>query len=158
MWSKHSQNPSHTYLQMGLLVKQPPANAGDRETQFRSLCQEDPLNGNPLQYSCRENPTDKGAWRATAHRVAKSQTRLRRLSTHTRKLSRLYTSCPDCGNLLGQPQLTNTGPEGKTFPPPSHKATKVYGPNYSVPQTVTSFHLRTPGNIPETKCALVWPE
>ena len=33
-------------------------------------------HGNPLQYSCLENPMDRGAWRATVHRVAKSQTRL----------------------------------------------------------------------------------
>ena len=33
-------------------------------------------HGNPLQYSCLENPMDRGAWRATAHGVAKSQTRL----------------------------------------------------------------------------------
>ena len=32
--------------------------------------------GNPLQYSCLENPTDRGAWWATVHGVAKSQTRL----------------------------------------------------------------------------------
>ena len=31
-------------------------------------------NGNPLQYSCLENPTDRGARWATAHRVAKSRT------------------------------------------------------------------------------------
>ena len=31
-------------------------------------------NGNPLQYSCLENPLDKGAWLATVHGVAKSQT------------------------------------------------------------------------------------
>ena len=31
-------------------------------------------NGNPLQYSCLENPTDRGAWWATAHGVAKSWT------------------------------------------------------------------------------------
>ena len=31
-------------------------------------------NGNPLQYSCLENPMDRGAWRATAHGVAKSRT------------------------------------------------------------------------------------
>ena len=31
-------------------------------------------NGNPLQYSCLENPTDRGAWRATVHGVTKSQT------------------------------------------------------------------------------------
>ena len=33
-------------------------------------------NGNPLQYSCLENPMDKGAWWATARRITKSQTRL----------------------------------------------------------------------------------
>ena len=33
-------------------------------------------NGNPLQYSCLENPMDRGAWWATAHGVAKSRTRL----------------------------------------------------------------------------------
>ena len=32
-------------------------------------------NGNPLQYSCLENPTDRGAWRATVHRVTESRTR-----------------------------------------------------------------------------------
>ena len=31
-------------------------------------------NGNPLQYSCLENPMDKGAWRATVQRVTKSRT------------------------------------------------------------------------------------
>ena len=33
-------------------------------------------NGNPLQYSCLENPTEGGAWWATVHQVAKSQTQL----------------------------------------------------------------------------------
>ena len=33
-------------------------------------------HGNPLQYSCLENPMDRGAWWATVHVVAKSQTRL----------------------------------------------------------------------------------
>ena len=32
--------------------------------------------GNPLQYSCLENPVGRGAWWATVHRVAKSRTRL----------------------------------------------------------------------------------
>ena len=31
-------------------------------------------NGNPLQCSCLENPTDRGAWRAIVHGVAKNQT------------------------------------------------------------------------------------
>ena len=33
-------------------------------------------NGNPLQYSCLENPVDRGPWWATVHRVAKSRTQL----------------------------------------------------------------------------------
>ena len=33
-------------------------------------------HGNPLQYSCLENPMDRGAWQVTVHGVAKSQTRL----------------------------------------------------------------------------------
>ena len=37
-------------------------------------------HGNPLQYSCLENPLDRGAWQATVHRVAESQTRLKQLS------------------------------------------------------------------------------
>ena len=35
-------------------------------------------HGNPLQYSCLENLMDRGAWQATVHRVAKSQTQLKR--------------------------------------------------------------------------------
>ena len=44
--------------------------------QVRSLGQEDPLEKEwqPTQYSCLENPMDRGAWPATVHRVAKSQT------------------------------------------------------------------------------------
>ena len=34
------------------------------------------VNGNPLQYSCLENPMDRGAWRATIHDFTKSQTHL----------------------------------------------------------------------------------
>ena len=37
-------------------------------------------NGNPLQYSCLENPVDRGAWWAAVHRVAQSRTGLKRLS------------------------------------------------------------------------------
>ena len=38
--------------------------------------------GNPPQYSCLENPMDRGAWQATVHRVAKSGTWLKQLSMH----------------------------------------------------------------------------
>ena len=56
------------------LVKNPPAM---QETQARFLGGKDPLekgNGNPLQYSCLENPMDRGAWWATVHGVSKSWT------------------------------------------------------------------------------------
>ena len=39
-------------------------------------------HGTPLQYSCLENPMDRGTWRATVHGVAKSWTQLKRLSMH----------------------------------------------------------------------------
>ena len=39
-------------------------------------------HGNQLQYSCLENPTARGVWLAAVHRVAKSQTQLKQLSTH----------------------------------------------------------------------------
>ena len=44
-----------------------------QETQVQFLGE---ANGNPLQYSCLENPTDGGAWWAAVHGVTKSQTRL----------------------------------------------------------------------------------
>ena len=48
-----------------------------QETRVQSLDQEDPPgegNGNPLQYSCLENPMDRGAWQAIVHGVAKHWT------------------------------------------------------------------------------------
>ena len=45
--------------------------------------------GNPLQYSCLENPMDRGAGRATVHRIAQSQTQLKRLSTHAHTVRQL---------------------------------------------------------------------
>ena len=43
-----------------------------------------PEQGNvyPLQYSCLENPMDRGTWQAIVHRVAKSRTELKRLGRH----------------------------------------------------------------------------
>ena len=51
-----------------------------QETRVGSLGREDSPgeeNGKPLQYSCLENPTDRGAWQAAAHGVARSQARPR---------------------------------------------------------------------------------
>ena len=59
------------------MIKNAPANAGDvRDAGSIPGSGKSPGggHGNPLQYSCLENPTDRGAWQATIHRVAKSQT------------------------------------------------------------------------------------
>ena len=64
---------------MALLVRNLSANAGDvRDVGLIPGSRRSPRvgHGNPLQYSCRENPTDRGAWQATVHGIAKSQTRL----------------------------------------------------------------------------------
>ena len=69
---------------MALVVKDPPANAGDaREKGSIPGLGRTPGEGNdnPLQYSCLDNPMDRGAWWATVHSVAKSQTPLKQLST-----------------------------------------------------------------------------
>ena len=69
----------------GSVVKNPPASAGDTRDVGsipglgRSSAGE---NGNPLQYSCLENPMDRGACQAMVHRVAKSQTQFKPLSMH----------------------------------------------------------------------------
>ena len=76
--------------QMALVVKNVPVNAGDvRDTGSipGSGWSSGEGHGNPLQYSCLENPVDRGAWWATVHRFRKSRTRLKRLHRHTRIFS-----------------------------------------------------------------------
>ena len=74
-------------FQVVLVVKNLPANSGAiRDVGSIPGLGRSPGegNGNTLQYSCcLENPMDRGAWRATVHGVAKSRTRLKRLSTCT---------------------------------------------------------------------------
>ena len=64
-------------FQGAVIVKNPPAKAGDiRDVASIPGSGRSPGegNGNPLQYSCLENPMDRGAWWATVYRVAKKQT------------------------------------------------------------------------------------
>ena len=59
------------------MVKNPPDNAGEkRDMGWIPRLGKFPRrgHGNPLQYSRLENPMDRGAWQATVHGVAKSQT------------------------------------------------------------------------------------
>ena len=52
----------------GSVIKNPPANEGKSPESGRFPGEG---TGNPLQYSCLENPMDKGAWQVTVHRIAK---------------------------------------------------------------------------------------
>ena len=68
---------------MVLVIKNLSANPGDKSDAC--LIPElgrfpEGRHGNPLQYSCLENPRDRGAWWATVHRVMQSQTQLTPLS------------------------------------------------------------------------------
>ena len=65
------------------MVKNPLANAGNLRNTGLILGSGRLLggsHGNPLQYSCLENPMDRRTWWVTVHRVAQSWTRLKRLS------------------------------------------------------------------------------
>ena len=74
------------------MVKNPPANAGDvRDTGSIPGLGRSPGggHGNALQYSCRENPLDRGAWWATARWGRKE------LDTEATELMVLWVSTPD---------------------------------------------------------------
>ena len=71
--------------QVALMVKNPPANAGEvRDTGSIPGSGRYPGGGHgkPPQYACLENPMDREAWQATVYRVTKSRTRVKGLSTH----------------------------------------------------------------------------
>ena len=75
----------------GSEVKASACNAGDLGLIPGSGRSSGKGNGNPLQYSCLENPMDGGAWWATVHGVAKSGTRLSKFTfTFTWKLIPKY--------------------------------------------------------------------
>ena len=61
---------------VGLDGKESACNAGDPGSILGSGRSPGGGHGNPLQYSSLENPMDRGAWRATVHGVAESQTQL----------------------------------------------------------------------------------
>ena len=93
------------------MVKNPPANEGDVKK-----CEFDPWVGKipwrrawqPTLVSCLENPMDRGAWQVTVHRVTKSQTQLKQLSTHT------HTGCDKA--IIRMPQnKCHRASDGKEF-------------------------------------------
>ena len=96
---------------MSQLVKNPSANAGDaRDVDLIPGWGRSPgeRNGNPLQYSCLENPMDRGAWWAKftgSQRVGQDWACTH---THSHKLVSLFSS----GNSNGQRSLEDYSPEG----------------------------------------------
>ena len=72
--------------QLTLVVKNPSASADEVRDTGSILGSGRPLGGgrgNPVQYSCLQNPRDRGSWQATVHGVTKSRISLKPLSTRT---------------------------------------------------------------------------
>ena len=98
--------------------KESACKAGDPGSIPRSERSPGGGHGHPLQYSCLENPVDRGAWRATVHRVVNSRTRLKQLSRKAGHLSTMVISGliykPSKGFTFGKPTLNHHGPRGGT--------------------------------------------
>ena len=98
----------------GSMVTYPPASTGDAgDVGSKPGLGRSPGggNGNPLQYSCLENPMDRGAWRATVHRVTQSWTQLSMCApmgyfwfftviNNAAVIILVYTSPGICGTIL----------------------------------------------------------
>jgi len=77
----------------GSVIKNPPANAGDAKDKGSipgSGSSPGGGHGNPVQYSCLENPMDREAWRATVHKVEKSWTGLKKLGTTMQEMEETW--------------------------------------------------------------------
>ena len=78
------------------MVENPLANAGDASSIPGLGRSPGRGNGNPLQYSCQDNPMARGAWQATIHGVAGSQTRLSNWAgTHILWITSCFWNTPD---------------------------------------------------------------
>ena len=81
---KEGENIVYLSRTTGLVVKNHPANAGDvRDTGSIPGLGRSPEegNGNPLQHSCLENPTDRRVWRVKVHRIINTWPQLKQLNT-----------------------------------------------------------------------------
>ena len=79
--------------QVALVVKNPPANAGDRRQNFPipgSGRIPEGGHGNPFQYSCLDNSRDRAAWQVMVHRVPKSRIWLKQLSMHACWIGQMF--------------------------------------------------------------------
>ena len=73
-WMGKPPNPISAGLPSGSAVRNLPANVGDVGSISGLERSPGGGNGNPLLYSCLENPMDRGAWRATVQGVTESWT------------------------------------------------------------------------------------
>ena len=113
LWANQPMLRDRRASQVVLVVKNPPANTGDRRDAGLipgSGRSPGGGHGNPLQYSCLENPTDRGAWQAIVHSVAKSWTWLKQLGMHRVRMftvvSYLLWTEPECGRNLALSRTT----------------------------------------------------
>ena len=111
IFSLHTDYETRGTSQGALVVKNLPANAGDISDvspipgSGRSPGER---HGNPLQYSCLENPMARGTWQATVHRASKSRTQRKWLSTWKMSVCRDRTSWSSkVWNLLSAGNLTS---------------------------------------------------
>ena len=108
---------------MVLEVKNPPANVGG-ESHAGSIpgSERSPEvgNGSPFQYSCRENPMDRGTWLATVQRVVRSETQLKQLSTTQMEGEIKKSSQKIQEKLLTKSSILSTYQNKTQFPPVSH--------------------------------------
>ena len=71
-------------------------------------------NGSPLQYSCLQNPMDRGAWQAAGHGVAKSRTRLSDFTFWSRHLLCACSTPPQSWQSKSSPNTAKCSPADKT--------------------------------------------
>ena len=96
--------------QVVLVVKNSPANAGDIRVQGSIMgLGRSPGggHGNQLQYSCLENPKDRGAWQFTVHRVTRSWTRLKWLHMNASYITKWFGSAQFSSVAQSCPTLCN---------------------------------------------------
>ena len=94
-------------------VKKPPAVQEQKEMQVPPLDQEEPLEqemATHFQYSCLENPKDRGAWGTTVHGITKNQTQLEQLGTHTQGRSEVWAEAWGPGRRAQTVGAGLTGP------------------------------------------------
>ena len=90
------------------LVKNPPANSGDPGSNPGSERSLGEGNGNPLKYSCMENPMDRGDWQVIVHGVSKSRTWLS--DQEKKKMNHILRMVINVGSPVSTPILTTSSP------------------------------------------------